>query len=56
MEKYRRARQAVGDNTIRRMRIAGWKHEAIDLHSEYAILITFPRKQLLRQCVSMLRL
>jgi len=33
--------QALGDNTIRRMRIAWWKHEATDPHSEFVTFICF---------------
>jgi len=53
VEKYGRARKAVNVNI---MCIAWWKHKATDLHSEYAILITFPRQQCLRERVSMLHL
>jgi hypothetical protein len=55
VEKYGTARQATDDNTIRRMRFAYWITKATDTHSEYIILIAFPRQQWLRERVSMLR-
>ena len=56
MEKYGRARQATDDNIIRRMRFARWITKATDTHSEYAILIAFPRQQWLRERASIARL
>jgi hypothetical protein len=47
MEKYGTARQATGD--IR------WITKTTDTHSEYVILIAFPREQWLRERASMLR-
>ena len=41
--------------TVRRMRFACWMIKATDTHSEYVILIGFPRQQWLRERVSMLR-
>jgi hypothetical protein len=55
MEKYGRAREVTDDNIKRRMRAACWITKATDTHSEYAILIAFPRQQWLRECFSMLR-
>jgi hypothetical protein len=55
VEKYGRVRQATDDNTIRRMRFACWITKATDTHSEYVILIAFPRQQWLCKRVSMLR-
>ena len=55
MEKYGIARQATDDNIIRCMRFACWKSKATDAHSEYAIVIAFPRQQWLRQRSSMLQ-
>jgi hypothetical protein len=55
VEKYGTARQATDDNIIRRMRIACWISNATDTHSEYVILIAFPRQQWLRERSSMLR-
>jgi len=37
VEKYGRARQATGDNRVRRMHIACWVAKAIDTLSEYVI-------------------
>ena len=39
-EMWKNMRQATDDNVIRRMRIACWIPQAIDMHSEY-VLITF---------------
>ena len=55
MEKYGRAGQATDDNMIWRMRIACWITKAADKHSEYAILIAFPRQIWLGELASMLR-
>jgi hypothetical protein len=55
VEKYSTAGQATGDNIIRRMRIACWITKATDTHSEYVIIITFPRQKWLRERASMLR-
>jgi hypothetical protein len=41
--------------TIWRMRIACWITKATDTHSEYVILITFPRQQWLHERASMSR-
>jgi hypothetical protein len=49
VEKYGTARQATDDNIIRRMRFACRITKATDTHSEYVILITFPRQQWLRE-------
>jgi hypothetical protein len=48
-EKYGRARLATDNNIIRRMRFACWITKATDTHSEYVILIAFPRQQWLRE-------
>jgi hypothetical protein len=37
VEKYGRARQATGDNRVRRMHIACWVAKATDTTSEYVI-------------------
>jgi len=37
------ARQATDDNIIRNTPIAYWITKATDTHSEYVILIVFPR-------------
>ena len=51
MEKYGRAGQATDDDIIRHMRIACWITKPTDIHSEYVILIGFPRQQWLRERV-----
>jgi hypothetical protein len=47
--------QTTDGNIIRRMRFARWITKAIDTHSEYVILIAFPRQKWLRERASMLR-
>jgi hypothetical protein len=54
VEKYGAARQATDDNIIRRMRLECWITTATNTHSEYGILIAFPRQQWLRERASML--
>ena len=49
------ARQATDDTIIRRMRVAYWVSKATGTHSEYVILIAFPRRQRLRERASVLR-
>jgi hypothetical protein len=49
MEKYGRARQAIDDNTMQRMRFAYWIKKVAGTQSEYAILIAFPRQQWFRK-------
>jgi hypothetical protein len=56
VEKYGTARQATGDNIIRRMRIGCWITKCTDSQSEYIILIAFPQQQWLRERSSVLRL
>jgi hypothetical protein len=56
MEKYGMAGQDTDDSIIRRMRFACWINKATDTHSEYVILIAFPRQQWLRERASMLTL
>jgi len=41
--------------TTRRMRCACWTTKAKNTHSEYVIVIAFPRQQWLRERASMLR-
>jgi hypothetical protein len=41
--------------TIWRMRIACWIPKATNIHSEYVIIISFPRQRLLRERACMLR-
>jgi len=43
MGKYCAARQATDDNTMRCMLFACWITKATDTHSEYVIIIAFPR-------------
>jgi hypothetical protein len=54
VEKYGTARQAT-DDIIWRMRFACWITKATDTHSEYVVLIAFPRQQWLRERPSVLR-
>jgi hypothetical protein len=56
VEKYGTARQATDGIMIRRMHLACWVTKATDTHSEYVILIAFPRQQWLRERFSMWRL
>jgi hypothetical protein len=55
LEKSARARQATDDNIIQRMRFECWITKATDTHSEYVILIAFPRQQWLREKALILR-
>ena len=43
---------AKDDNIIRRRRFARWIPKAKDTHSEYVLLIVFPRQQSLRERTS----
>jgi hypothetical protein len=45
VEKYGRNRQATYDNITRRLRIAFWITKVTYPHSEYVIIIAFPRQQ-----------
>jgi hypothetical protein len=54
-EKCGRAGQATDGNIIGRMCFACWITKATDTHSEYVILIAFPRQQWLHVRASMLR-
>jgi hypothetical protein len=54
MERHGRARQVTDDNITRHMRFAWWITKATDTHSEYVILIAFPRQQWLHERASML--
>jgi len=56
MEKNGRARRARDNNIMWSMRSACWITLATDAHSEYKILIAFPRQQRLHKSASMLRL
>jgi len=55
-KKYSRGRQPTDDNIILRVCFACWITKATNAHSEYAILIAFPRQQWLCERASMLRL
>ena len=54
MRRCGRARQVTDDNIIKSMCFACWIAKATDTHSEYLILIPFPRQQLLRDHASVL--
>ena len=54
VEKWGRAGEATDDNTIPLMPFACWITNATNTHSEYIILIAFPRQQWLRERASML--
>ena len=45
MEKCGRAGQATDDDILRHMYIACWITKVTDTHSEYVIIIAFPRQQ-----------
>jgi hypothetical protein len=49
VEKYGTARQATDGNIIRGMRFACWITKATEAHSQYVILIAFPRQKWLRE-------
>jgi hypothetical protein len=56
VERCDKSRQATDNNIIGRMRIACQITKATDTHSEYVILIAFPRQQMLRERPSVSRL
>ena len=56
VEKYLRTRQATDVNIVRRMCFAWWISKATDTHSEYVIIIAFPRQQWLRERASVVSL
>jgi len=43
-KKYGRAGQATDDYIIRRMRVACWITKSTKTHSEYVVIIAFPRQ------------
>ena len=53
--KYYRARQATDCNITQRMRLVNWMTKATDIHSEYVVIIAFPRQKLLHERASLLR-
>jgi hypothetical protein len=55
VEKYGKTGQATVDNIIRPTRFACWITKATDTHSEYVILIVFPRQKWLHEHTSVLR-
>ena len=48
-EKYGTAARTTDDSIIWRMRIVCWIAKATETHSEYVILVAFPRQQWLRE-------
>jgi hypothetical protein len=54
VEKYCRRRHATDGNTIIALECTCWISKATDTHSEYVILIAFPRHQWLYNGTSML--
>jgi hypothetical protein len=54
VEKCGKAGQVTNANITRRMRFALCITKATDTHSEYVILIVFPRQQWLRERASIL--
>jgi hypothetical protein len=54
VKKYVRARQVTDDKIIWRMSFACWITKATNTHSEYVILIAFPRQRWLRERAAML--
>jgi hypothetical protein len=55
VEKYGGAKEAADDNKIPRMCLTCWITKTTETHSEYVILIVFPRQQLLSERASMSR-
>jgi len=51
--KYYKAGQDTDENKIRRMGFAYWITKATNTHSEYVVLIAFPRQQCSRERASM---
>jgi hypothetical protein len=49
MWKIKSCRPTTNGNIIRRMRFARWITKATNTHSEYVILIAFPREKWLRE-------
>jgi len=56
VEIYGEYREVTDNSIIQRRRIAFWITKATDTHSEYVILIAYPRQQWLREESSMLLL
>ena len=45
VEEHGRAMQDTNEDMIRRMLLACWMPKATDTHSEYSIIIAFPRQK-----------
>jgi hypothetical protein len=56
LEKYDRDRQATDDSLIRHRPITSPMNKDTNTHSDYAVLLTFPRKHWLSECASLLSL
>ena len=56
MEKYVSTIQSTDEYIIRRMRFACWITNARDIHSEYVVVIAFPRQQWLHERAPLLSL
>jgi hypothetical protein len=56
VEKFGRDRQVRDDNKTRRMRISCWITKAINILSEYIILVAFPLQKWLRERASIFTL
>ena len=56
MEKHGTAREAIDENITGRMRFQCWSINATETHSEYVILIAFPRQKRFHKHASILRL
>jgi len=55
VEKYCTVGQAIDYSIIRRLRIACWRSNTANTHSEYEILITITLQQWLHERASLLR-
>jgi hypothetical protein len=55
VERYSKAGEATDENILRPMSFKCWISKATNTHSLYVILVSFSRRQWLRQCVSVLR-
>jgi hypothetical protein len=56
VEKYGRAEETADEYIVRRMRFARWITKDTDTHSEYVIVLAFPRQQWLCERAPLLRL
>ena len=55
MKKYGTAEKATDQDIVRRMCFTWWITKATDTHSEFVILIAFPRQQWFRKRSLVLR-